>query len=227
MTIREEKPKSMPDRTTKRILEPFDRISEVLFGLIMVLTFTGSLSVADAGRSEVRTMLIAAVGCNLAWGLIDALFYLMGSLSERAANLRTWQAVRQARTAEEAGEVIAERLPPIVASVMSPQISREIWEQLKLKQAPPERPTISRQDLMGAVAVFFLVVASTLPVALPFVFQDDAVTALRTSNAIAVSMMFVLGYAFGRSAGYRPLVTAISMVIVGCILVALTIALGG
>ena len=82
---------------TKRVLEPIDRISEVLFGLIMVLTFTGSLSVAESGRSEVRTMLIAALGCNLAWGFIDALFYLMGCLSERANNLRTWQAVRQAQ----------------------------------------------------------------------------------------------------------------------------------
>jgi hypothetical protein len=28
----------------KRVLEPNERITEVLFGLIMVLTFTGSLS---------------------------------------------------------------------------------------------------------------------------------------------------------------------------------------
>ena len=38
----------------------------------MVLTFTGSLSVAEAGRDDVRTMLIGALGCNLAWGIIDA-----------------------------------------------------------------------------------------------------------------------------------------------------------
>jgi hypothetical protein len=39
------------------VLEPIDRTSEVLFGLIMVLTFTGSLSVAQARR---RAMLIGA-----------------------------------------------------------------------------------------------------------------------------------------------------------------------
>ena len=54
-------------RFRNRAIEPNERISEVLFGLIMVLTFTGSLSVADASRSEVRTMLIGAVGCNIAW----------------------------------------------------------------------------------------------------------------------------------------------------------------
>ena len=52
-----------------RVLEPIERISEVLFGLIMVLTFTGSLSAAESGQAEVRAMLIGAIGCNLACGL--------------------------------------------------------------------------------------------------------------------------------------------------------------
>src|SRR5262249_21070463 len=50
------------------ILEPMDRISEVLFGLIMALTFTLTLGVVTADRIQVRTMLLAALGCNLAWG---------------------------------------------------------------------------------------------------------------------------------------------------------------
>ena len=44
---------AMPDdpvKSSKRVLDPIDRVSEVLFGLIMVLTFTGSLSIAEAGR---------------------------------------------------------------------------------------------------------------------------------------------------------------------------------
>ena len=56
-----------------RALNPIDRISEVLFGLIMVRTFTGSLSIAEAGREDTRTMLVGALGCNLAWGIIDGM----------------------------------------------------------------------------------------------------------------------------------------------------------
>ncbi len=41
-------------KSSKRVLEPNERISEVLFGLIMVLTFTGSLSVAEAARRMAR-----------------------------------------------------------------------------------------------------------------------------------------------------------------------------
>src|ERR1700742_3516219 len=88
----------MPDellKTSKRVLEPIERVSEVLFGLIMVLTFTGSLSIAEAGRDDVRAMLIGAVGCNLAWGIIDAVLYLMGILAERGNGIRTLRAVQK------------------------------------------------------------------------------------------------------------------------------------
>ena len=82
---------SDPIRSSKRVLEPSERIAEVLFALIMVLTFTGSLSVAEAGRDDVRAMLIGALGCNLAWGIIDAVLYLMGCLAEKGRDLMTFR----------------------------------------------------------------------------------------------------------------------------------------
>src|SRR6266481_9708412 len=101
----------MPDeavKSSKRVLEPHDRISEVLFGLIMVLTFTGSLSVAEAGREDVRTMLIGALGCNIAWGIIDGILYLMGCLAEKGRSLRAWRAFKKAPNPETAHQVIAD-----------------------------------------------------------------------------------------------------------------------
>jgi len=58
-------------KTRKPLLEPIERVLEVLFGLTMVLTITCSFSIAEADRTSIHTMLIAALGCNLAWGLID------------------------------------------------------------------------------------------------------------------------------------------------------------
>src|SRR6185295_17919222 len=102
---------SVTATSSRRVLEPIDRVSEVLFGLIMVLTFTGSLSVAEAGHEDIRTMLIGALGCNLAWGIIDAILYLMGCLAERGRNLMTLQAVRRATDPPQAQRLIAEALP--------------------------------------------------------------------------------------------------------------------
>jgi hypothetical protein len=67
----------------------------------MVLTFTGSLSVAEAGHAEVREMLLGALGCNLAWGIIDGVFYLMGCMAERGRALGTLLAVRRTTDPQE------------------------------------------------------------------------------------------------------------------------------
>src|SRR6188768_559963 len=106
--------------TRKRVLEPDERVAEVLFGLIMVLTFTGSLSIAEAGRDDVRAMLIGALGCNIAWGIIDGVLYLMGCLAEKGRDLATYRAVMQASDPMQAHRLIADALPPVLASVVRP-----------------------------------------------------------------------------------------------------------
>lgn len=65
------------------VLNPVDRIAEVLFGLIMVLSFTGAISASTDAREDVRELLWAALGCNVAWGLVDAIMYLMNVAIER------------------------------------------------------------------------------------------------------------------------------------------------
>ncbi len=92
---------------------------------------------------------------------------------------------------------------------------------------PPEHVRLGPLEWRGALGVFLLVFLSMFPVALPFVFMRDAVVALRISNAIAILMLFATGYAFARITGGRPWRMGLSMVILGAVLVALTIALGG
>jgi hypothetical protein len=213
--------------TSQRVLDPIDRISEILFGLIMVLTFTGSLSVAEAGRDDVRTMLVGALGCNLAWGIIDAVLYLMGCLAERGRGLITLRAVRNATDPDRAQRLIADALPSVVASVLQPREFESIRERLKQLPEAADRARLRKDDWLGAVGVFLLVFLSLLPVAIPFMLMHNAGPALRFSNAIAVVMLFVLGIALGRITGRRPWAVGISMVLLGSVLVALAIALGG
>jgi VIT1/CCC1 family predicted Fe2+/Mn2+ transporter len=212
---------------TRRVLEPSDRISEVLFGLIMVLTFTGSLSIADAERDDIRAMLIGALGCNLAWGIIDAVLYLLGALAEKARNLRVYKAVLAANDAERSHQLIADALPTVVASVLGPVDFEGIRQRLQDLPKPPERARLSRPDWWGSLGIFLLVFLSTLPVAVPFMVMHVAPTALRLSNAIAVGMLFICGVAYGRVVGTSPWLVGVSMVGLGVALVGLTMALGG
>jgi VIT1/CCC1 family predicted Fe2+/Mn2+ transporter len=215
-----------PD-VSKRVLDPSERTSELLFGLIMVLTFTGSLSVAQSGRADVRDMLIAALGCNLAWGIIDAVFYLMGSFAERSADLTIYRTVRGAASQAEAHALIAEALPPVVAAVLRPSELAQLSERVCALPEPPPYARLTAADWRGATAVCLLVFLSTFPVALPFMVIGDAATALRLSNAIAVLMLFVAGIAYGRAVGRSQLLVGLGMVGLGGALVAITIALGG
>ncbi len=211
----------------RHTLEPNERITEVLFGLIMVLAFTGSLSVAEAGRGEVRTMLIGALGCNMAWGIIDGVFYLMSCLNEKGKGIRAVRALLKTTVPEEGHQVIATVLPPTIARTLGVAEYESLRKKLMLLPEPPARPRLNKEEWFGAFFVFLWVFLTTFPVAVPFIFMDSVARAMRTSNAIAIVMLFLAGYAFGRASEYHPWLSGFAMVLLGAALSVLTIALGG
>jgi VIT1/CCC1 family predicted Fe2+/Mn2+ transporter len=212
---------------TGQVLDPMERISEILFGLIMVLTLTSSLSVAAGDHTAVRTMLIGALGCNLAWGIIDGGLYLMARLSERGRDILTLRGLRKTTDPGSGQRIVAQALPPLVASVVSSEQLEFVRQKLLQTPEPPERPRLTTHDCLGAAGICLLVFLSTFPVVVPFLFLGDLRFALRISNAIAIVMMFMCGYAFGHRAGLRPLRSGLAMVVIGGTMVGLTMALGG
>ena len=210
----------------RRYLDPTERTAEVLFGLIMVLTFTGSLSVAKSGQEDVRTMLIGAVGCNLAWGIVDAGFYLMGILGLRGRGLVILKRLRKAGT-EEAHDLIRDAVPPVVGSTLRPEDLETMRQRLVALPDLPKRPRLSRDDYFGAIGVFLFVFLSTFPVVIPFIFIQHPMLALRVSNAVALVMLFFCGYQVARFSGFRPWLTGLLMMAIGLAFVGLCISLGG
>lgn len=213
-------------RPFQRIMEPADRIAEVMFGLIMALTFTGSISISDAGRNDVRAMLIGALGCNIAWGLIDGIFYVMIGFADRGRDARALQAVRNADDPAQAKALLAQTLPDQVAAVLTDEQLERVRVTLKQAPAPiPPKPGI--RELLAGLAVASLVFGSTLPIALPFLLFQDGQLAMRVSNGIAIAMLFVAGALYARVVGGRAWLIGGTMVVLGIALVAMTIALGG
>jgi hypothetical protein len=211
----------------KRVLDPIERISEVLFGLIMVLTFTCSFSIADAGKSEIRAMLVGALGCNLAWGIIDGIMYLMRCLADKAHGLTTLRSVQKASDPLEAQRLVSKALPSVISSILGqPELDR-IRQQLQNMPVSSDRPRLSKRDWIGSAGVFLLVVITTFPVVVPFLFMQNVTLAQRVSNGIAIGLLYLTGYAFGRCTGYHPQGMGIGMVAIGTALVGITIMLGG
>ena len=157
----------------------------------MALTFTGTLSAATAGRDEIRTLLIGMIGCNIAWGLVDAVMFLMTSLTERGHDRLTISAIKAAASPAAAHEIISGAVPPFLASILS----RDDLEKVRLgllgvRDLPPTR---TRDDWLGALGVFLLVFLSTFPLVIPFLVIRDTHLALRTSNLIAIVLLFFTG----------------------------------
>ena len=204
-----------------------DRISEILFGLIMALTFTCTISISQSDEATVKDMLIGAFGCNTAWGLVDAVLYIMMARTAEKRGITIFDFVRRSNDKSKTHQFIGDALPPVIANVLKPEEMESIRQ--RILQLP--EPKVSRKqiwkDYKIAVGIFFLVLLSTLPVAAPFIFIDDLQTALRISNVIAILMMFFCGWGLGKYAGRNRFIMGITMSILGIVLVLVTIALGG
>jgi VIT1/CCC1 family predicted Fe2+/Mn2+ transporter len=209
-----------------------ERISEILFGVIMALTFTCALGIATADQAAVRTMLISALGCNLAWGIIDAGLYLFACLHERGRDAAVMRALGEAKDLAEARRVVEDEMPSPLARVLTNDQLEAVREEAL---QPPSsshaellsKPLLTMDDWLGATGVFLLCFLSTLPIALPFILFEEAKTALRVSNGIAIVMLAFCGYVLGYRSGIRPWATASAMVVFGVAMVALAIKLGG
>lgn len=209
------------------VLSPIDRTSEVLFGLIMVLTFTGAISVANDGREDIRQLLWAALGCNVAWGLVDAVMYWMNVLLERGHSLKALHRIRDAKDMTASREVWKEELQPVVASLLTDDELDNLTDRTKKLPAPQKSQLLTAKDLLSGVQIFLLVFLCTLPVALPFAMMTQVSVAMRVSNGIALLLLFIGGYRLAGYAGFRPFATAIAYSLIGILLVVVTMALGG
>jgi VIT1/CCC1 family predicted Fe2+/Mn2+ transporter len=209
------------------VLDPIDRISEVLFGLFMVLTFTGTMSVVDSGRDEVRDMLVAAIGCNIAWGFVDGVMYVLRNLVTRARKATLMRTVREATEPAQAHRIISREIGKVSRVLGAAEFERMRRWIVDQPLSASSTPRVTGRDLQGAGAVFLLVFLSTFPVVLPFVFITDPGVAKRVSAAVAIAMLFACGYAWGRYAGLKAWRTGLVMVLLGAVVEAIVIALGG
>ena len=196
----------------------------------MVLSFTLGAGIELAGNREAtRELLIAALGCNLAWGMIDAALYLMNRLSERGRVYRLVKAIQTASSREHALAMIAreldERLPAVVGRELRAALGNELLE--RLRGAEPPRTRIGADDLRAGFAVFLLVFLTALPAVVPFLVLRDAQIAMRASNAVLIGLLFAAGWSWAGYTGASRWRTGLFMLVLGISLVAVAIALGG
>jgi len=208
-------------------LDPVDRASEVIFGLLMALTFVGTLGAIEGGREELRTLLLAALGCNLAWGVADAVMYLVGVATQARRDHALMQRLHGGADAAIGRRIVAEGLSPGLAATLDENDLDGLRLRLLDMPRPAGIPRLGWEDYRAAFGVFVLVVLATFPVVLPYLFIDDVVRALRLSQAIALAMLFVAGAALARYSGGSMWRLGLLMTAIGAMLLVVIVLLGG
>jgi hypothetical protein len=215
----------------EKYLDPATSLGEVVFGLIMTLTFTlgAGILLQEEGPEGARQLLIATIGCNVAWGIIDAALYLIGQVFERGRRRRLLRSIQQAPSAELARSQVAAELDELLLQVTSKAERDALYERIASRVRASAMPAnrVSRADWMGALASFWLVFLASLPAALPFLIFQPPHLALRISNLLLLGMLFLVGWMWAGYTILRPWAAGLGLMVGGVILVAIAIALGG
>jgi VIT1/CCC1 family predicted Fe2+/Mn2+ transporter len=212
----------------QQYLDPADRLGEILFGLIMALGFTGAVRLG-LEEPDNRALFIGIFGCNLAWAIVDGVMYVLTSLFERSRRARIAHHVRKAPTEEAAMKYVSEELDDTLESLTTSEGRQQIYRGVLevVRRGQGERPSVRREDLLGGLAVCVVIVLATLPVIVPYLVVSHPGIAVRLSNLIALTLLFLLGMWWGRVVGTVPWRIGVGLTLIGMVLVGITIMLGG
>ena len=214
----------------RRYLEPTTILNEAVFGLVMALTFTlGAGLIVKEGPDATRELLIGVVGCNLAWGIIDGMILIMGGMLDRSRKAQLIMALQRSDKDEDKLALVRQEVEPILGPYLSGGEQEPVYQAItaRLKGAEPERIRPRKDEVLGAIATVWLVFAASIPAVLPFLFLDDRFIALRLSNALLLTMLFIVGYRWARITNSQPWVVGGSLALTGLVMVLIAIPLGG
>jgi len=214
-----------------RYLDPGETLGEVLGGLIMALTFTlGARLLTADGQLEAHELVVAIIGCNIAWGVIDATLFVLDSLFYRSRHARFFRGLKHIPSETEALAAVQEEFgledEPLAAQ---PEDRDRLYRSLLAlsAHATPARKGLRRQDFVSAFIVFALVSATAVPGVIPLLLLGDANFALHVSNWVLILLLFVVGYWWGRYTDAPPWRVGLTAMLIGVFMVFVAVALGG
>jgi hypothetical protein len=217
-------------RLVDRYLDPSESLLEILFGLIMALTMTaGARLVTDPATLNAGELIAALAGCNVAWGFIDSVFYLVGSMFNRNRRLVL---VRRLQATRDEGEAIALiqdefglQREPRMRDEDRAVFYRSMLEMLR--HADTRRASLTAGEFAAAAIIFVLVSLTAVPGLIPLAVMSDLGMALRLANGLQVVLLFYVGYKWSHYSGSNPWCGAAMIGVMGIVLVLISVALGG
>ena len=214
-----------------RYLDPGETLGEVLGGFIMALTFTlGARFLAADRQLEAHDLVVAIVGCNIAWGVIDATLFVLNNLFYRSRHARFFRSLKNTRGEAEALRAVEEEFgledEPLA---VHPEDRARLYQSFLALSARSTlaRKGLRRQDFVAAIIVFALVSATAVPGVIPLLLLADSNLALYVSNGVLILLLFVVGYWWGRYTDAPSWRVGLTAMLIGVFMVLVAVALGG
>lgn len=221
-----------------RLVDPVDRLVEGIYSVLIVLTFTLAFDVFQAHTEQganfvsavVFQLFVAALGCAIAWGLIDGVMYVLTSMFERGEQRRLFLAIHDAANEEAGLALLAERLDDTYAEIATTEERNAHYRDLytRLRNVAPRAVGFKKEDFAGALGVALVAVLAALPVVLPLLLAPiNPLLAVRLSNLAAIGMLYWMGHSWGKHVGGVPWKVGLALMLIGIVMVSVAIPLGG
>lgn len=211
-----------------RHLDPVDRLGEVLFGLIMALGFTAAVRLGHE-KADSRALLVGILGCNIAWGIVDGVMYVLSSLFEQGREAEMAREVLAAKDDAAAHACVEKHLDgPLVQLATDDERGQFVdWvvRAVRRTEQPPVR--LRKEDLLGGAAVGIVIMMATAPMLVPYLLFPNPTVAVHVSHAIGLALLFGVGMTWGKKTGAGAFRVGAGVTLVGALLVVVTVALGG
>ncbi|MFV3306756.1 hypothetical protein ACNFBT_15915 [Pseudomonas sp. NY15181] len=209
------------------VTSPFDRLSEGAFGVVMALTIISVIPAAAQGAGR-HDLIVAALGCNLAWGIVDAMMTLVGIRVRLEHDHDRLHALRGAKEERGFREGLRDFLPDAVVDGMLPEeVQRMRRNLLASDMGTGAAPRLGRQHWLAWPLLGMHTFAATLPIILPLLLIPDDLLALRAAQVVGLAMLFLLGWRLARWSGGSPWRSSLGFTGLGVAMTGICLALGG
>lgn len=213
-----------------------DILLEIVFGVLIVMTFTMAFKAADLASvpvsilsTSVNSLFVAAIGCTIAWGIIDAIITVMTNVAGRGRRVRLIEKIQGTKVDTEADAIVAGALDGELSGIIGDSEREQLYRHIaeKARTIDPQPVGVRREDIYAAIGVILCAMLATLPVVVPLLFVDDPAWSMRISNIIGVVMLYIVGYQWAKYAGGKRVKTGLLLAAIGLIMMAIAIPLGG
>jgi hypothetical protein len=218
-------------------LYPHERLVEIIYGLVIALTITNAVrAITGAGSIDIKLMAETALGAGIAWGIIDAVLYILVVVYQRNRYAHISLELKWIKDDQEAMAIIQEDLEDSIIGTLDAEHQEAIYKLVLDAQrrsiyasnlGQTKTINIGREDFFGAFQVFLAMLLATLVVVAPLWLISPAHVAVLVSNLVALVSLFIVGYFWARHTNLPKTRFGLVLVLIGAGIIGITLVLGG